>query len=130
MAYSILRHEHLTTVSLSDEITGNDLIDAYLDLTNDPQHGPHLNVVWDCRHISSIVVDWPQLISLRALIMDRCSDQAGPGRFAIIASRDVVYLTGVMVCRLTRKKPKPKKVFRSLDDASTWLNISNLSRYL
>ena len=127
MPYDVQWHEQakLVTVSLNGEVKGEEVVLSYQHISSDPRYSQNIHVLWDCRDIDLLDWDWPQLQAFKKAADQNCPNLPGKGRMAVVAPRHVVYTAFKAAWAITQKKAREKEVFRTIEEAVSWMNQAN-----
>jgi hypothetical protein len=117
--YDTATHRRIAT--FTGAIGDRELFDAYESLLDDPTYDPSVDDLIDLRGVTHMGVTGAGLHRLIALYDERPSS-GYPTRAAIVAPSDVLYGVSRMFQTLRGDaNPDEVEVFRSLLDASAWL---------
>lgn len=119
--------KNLVVVRFSHEVVGSEAVSAFDQLSQNGKLNRVKYVLWDCRFIDLLDMDWNHMTKLKELAYKRCSEYPFQGKMAFLYSRSIVYTTCRAICSLTRKPDNEKKIFQTIGEAEEWFEILELS---
>jgi hypothetical protein len=118
--YYIDEQQRLGYVTLSGDVSGAHLTTLLTAIAEDPQWTPGYYMVFDTSSVGKVILDVKDTMEVRR-ISERYTERWGPGRTAIIATRDVVYWISKLFEVTIRLPGRQIKAFMSRDEAMEWL---------
>ena len=122
------RLNNLTTFIVHNEVTADDALEAIKPIYEDPHLRPTLNMLWDYREGSpDPSIKDEDLEKIISYLSKHAGKRAG-GKTAIVARTDFEYDVSKKYEFFTKLQGLSIsiEVFRTLDEAMTWLNKPNL----
>lgn len=126
-SYYIDENVGIAVVCVHGRITGMEAADIYRRYLDDPAWIPTYQVFWEIRGITEAVIDQPDVHTL-ARITREFADRIGPGRTAMLARREIDFLSvdsySHLIARLAMRNPEREvKAFSSIMLAAEWLGL-------
>ena len=112
----------LGTVRATGRVTGAEIAAANEALYSDPAWRPGFDELWDCSEISEFVVDLGEIREVARMEVEG-KERIGPGRVALVMTRDVVEMIGQLYRVLVVESERPVEIVRTVEAAAEWLGL-------
>ena len=119
----------LGMVRATGVVTGADIARANESLYADPHWGEGFDEFWDCAQIQEFVVRPEEMAAIAEMEIDE-AERIGPGRVALVMTREVVQMIGYLYRRLVEEAGRPVEVVQSLEEGARWLGLAEVPAWL
>ncbi len=119
----------LGMVRATGVVTGTDIASANEALYADPHWREGFDEFWDCGQIQEFIVGPEEMAAIAEMEIDE-SERIGPGRVALVMTREVVQLIGYLYRRLVEEAGRPVEVVGSLEEGARWLGLPGVPEWL
>lgn len=127
-SYVIAPSRHLGVAGLTGRVDAQVYADAMRSLYGDADWQPGMKALWDLRYVDELIVtpdDLPGMVEL----VDALRERLGDGRAAFVAPHEPVHSIASLLLLRTRVPERERRVFRQIDDALVWLDVTLPERY-
>ena len=101
-------------------VSGADLARANEALYSDPAWVPGFDEFWDCSGIVEFDVSPEEMRAIADMEVSG-QDRIGPGRVALVMTREVVQMVGILYRAMVTEAARPVEIVLSLEAGAAWL---------
>lgn len=114
----------LVVIRPAGRFTGDQLIDIFRDVLQNPDREPDYDHVWDTSALKTLVVD-VEVIDMYRSVLDKHAEQIGNGRVAVVARRETTRTLATMLFSVGEEDQgrETQRIFESLEQAADWLGL-------
>ena len=125
MAYAIgiYPEDGLLIISVSDEITGTELMDAIRELRGHPDFSPELDQLWDASRAISVVLtpaDMREFIASGETLTG--GDEPVTGKQAMVSTKEIYRIAASLYAHQMRRRGLQVEAFKSVEAAAAWMD--------
>lgn len=110
----------LGIVTFSGIVDGRDLMDSIAALYGHADWEPDFDMLWDASALSQLIIDPDDIQRISAQSKEH-AHQVGPGRTAIVVTRDIDFAINRLMLYRQGPRPRERRVFERVAEAMVWL---------
>ncbi|WP_434972505.1 hypothetical protein [Longibacter sp.] len=122
-SYMIDRGRTLAVAGLTGRVDASVFSDAMYDLYSDDEWSEGMKSLWDLRYVDELVIS-PDDIPAMVNVVGSLREKLGDGRAAFVAPHEPVHSIARLILLRTRVPERERRVFRQINDALDWLDVS------
>ncbi|HHP7237708.1 MAG TPA: hypothetical protein ACFCU0_04675 [Longibacter sp.] len=117
------RGRTLAVAGLTGRVDASVFSDAMYDLYSDDEWSEGMKSLWDLRYVDELVIS-PDDIPAMVNVVGSLREKLGDGRAAFVAPHEPVHSIARLILLRTRVPERERRVFRQINDALDWLDVS------
>lgn len=119
----------LGMVRTAGYVSGSDIADANEALYSAPGWRPGFDEFWDCSGIREFDVSPGEMRLIARMEVDG-QDRIGGGRVALVMTREVVQVVGLLYRRLVSDTGRSVEIVQTLEAGAAWLGLGEVPEWL